>query len=253
MPFWGLVIVVAVAVLMAGLVVVVARYFPVERREPLNEVVGYIYAVVGVIYAVVLAMVVVELWTTFDDAMLNTYTESNALIDLRWYAQTLPKPVCNTMSDMTTAYTETVINQEWPLLGEQQASITAWNQEMALREAVQTQQPQTSADQSRYQAALQAASTLGNARRQRVNESGNGIPSLLWVALIIGSVVTVGFALLFGVRNLWAHGAVMFSLALVEGSLLLLIFELNYPFAGAIRVHPEAFELALGQLTSSMC
>jgi hypothetical protein len=251
MPLWGLVATVVGAALLAGIVVLVARYVPVERREPLNEVVGFVYAVVGVIYAVVLAMVVVELWGTFDDAKFGTYTESNALIELHSYAQSLPQPACGQLSGMTRAYTETVINEEWPMLGRLQVSETAWHQEMGLRAAVEAQQPQTSADQSRYQAALQAASTLGSARRERVNETTHGIPSLLWVALIIGSVVTVGFAFMFGMRNLVAHIAVVFCLALLEGSLLLLIFELNYPFAGTVRVQPEAFQLALNQLTSS--
>ena len=253
MPIWGLVLVVAAAALMAGLVVLVGRLVPVDRREPLNDVVGFIYAVVGVIYAVVLAMVVVELWTTFDDALFNTYTESSALIDLNSYAQSLPKPACTQLSNMTKTYTETVINQEWPLLANLDASATAWHQEMGLRTAIEAQQPQTFADQSRYEAVLQAASTLGNARRQRVNESTDGIPALLWVALITGSVVTVGFTFLFGMRNLVAHGAVVFTLVLVEGSLLLLIYELNYPFAGAIRVQPEAFRLALEQLSLNTC
>jgi len=251
MPIWGMVIVVGAAALMAGLMVLVARYVSVDRREAHNDVVGFVYAVVGVIYAVVLAMVVIDVLNTLDSAKVNTYAESNALIDLDWYARSLPQPAGAQIEGMTKAYTETVINEEWPLLGRQQSSATAWSQARRLRTAVEAQQPQTLGAQARYQAALQAAGALSSARRQRVNEATEAIPGLLWVALIIGGVVTVGFAFLFGMRGLVAHCAVVFSLTLVVGSLLLLIYELNYPFIGAIRVRPVAFELALNQMGRS--
>jgi len=82
----------------------------------------------------------------------------------------------------------------------------------------------------------------------RVNDATEGIPGLLWAALIIGGLVTVGFVFLFGMPSLLARCTVLFCLTLVVGSLLLLIYELNYPFAGAIRVRPDAFELALSQM-----
>jgi len=247
-PIWGLVTAVVAAVVAAGLLAVFARFVPTERREPLNDVVGFVYAVVGVIYAVVLAMVVASVLSDLYDSRLNTYTESDALIDLYWYGKSLPQPAATQIDNLTRTYTETVVKQEWALLGSGQASATAWDQEVKLRDAIEAQQPQTAAAQTRYQDALRSASTVGNARRRRVNESTEGIPALLWAALIAGGVVTIGFSFLFGTHSRLAHCTVVFSLTLVVSSMLLVIFELNHPFAGAINVRPDAFQLALDQM-----
>lgn len=248
MPIWGMALVVITAAFMAGLLVLVTRWVPFDRREPQNDVVGFVYAVVGVVYAVVLALVVIDVLGALDSARANSYVESNALIDLNWFAKSLPQPAGTQIQDIAKAYTETVIKQEWPLLGKEQTSAVAWTQARQLRDAVEAQQPMTLASQSRYQAALEAASALSGARRQRVNDATEGIPGLLWAALIIGGLVTVGFVFLFGMPSLLAHCTVVFCLTLLVGSLLLLIYELNYPFAGAIRVRPDAFELALSQM-----
>lgn len=92
MPVLGSLLVVAISLLMAGALVGVQKVVPANRREPHNEVVGFVYAVVGVIYAVILAMVVIAVWTSLDATNTNTYTETNALLQLDWYGHSLPGP-----------------------------------------------------------------------------------------------------------------------------------------------------------------
>jgi hypothetical protein len=223
---------------------VVTRYVPSERRAPLNDVVGFVYAVVGVIYAVILALVVVGLWSTADQARTNTYTETDALLQIAWYAHTLPQPEHDRIRTLTHEYTQTVIETEWPQLSHHQSSTQAWTQFLELRDAIAAEQPTTLADQTRYAQGLDAAAQLGNARRERLNQASDGISILMWVALILGGVVTVGFAFMFGMTSLRAHLAVVFSVTLLIGSLLLLVYELDHPFTGPMRVEPTAFELA---------
>ena len=100
---------------------------------------------------------------------------------------------------------------------------------------------------ARYQVAVAAADQLGAARRERLEQSGEGVPPLLWLALLMGGVVTVGFAYLFGMKSTAAHALVMFFLTLLIGGLLLVVYEVNYPFSG-IKVGPEAFQLALDRM-----
>jgi hypothetical protein len=40
----------------------------------------------------------------------------------------------------------------------------------------------------------------------------------------------------------------MFFLTLLVAALLLVVFEFNEPFAGVVRVTPEAFKLALARM-----
>jgi hypothetical protein len=245
---WGILLVVAVALLIGIGTFAIERVVPAARREMHNDVLGFVYAVIGVAYAVLLGLVVVATWNTLDQAKANINNETNALLQLDWYGNSLPQPAHAQVENLVKQYTSTVITDEWPKLANQQSSPQAWAAYQQLHEVVQSQQPISPAAVARYQVALGAANDLGAARRQRLEQSAEGIPSLLWVALIMGGVLTVGFAYLFGMKRTAAHAIVLFSLALLVGGLMLVINELNYPFGGMIKVGPEALQLALDRI-----
>jgi hypothetical protein len=213
-----------------------------------NDVVGFVYAVVGVAYAVLLGLVVIAAWNTLDEAKANTYTETDALIQLDWYGHSLPQPQHAQVESLLKEYATVVIDDEWPELARQQSSPQAWDIYTRLRNLIEEQQATTPPAEARYQQALDASAQLGDARRERVDQSSDGIPPLLWGALILGAAITVGFPLFFGMKSTAAHALVIFSVALLVGGLLLVVYELNYPFGGLVRVGPEAFTLALQRL-----
>jgi hypothetical protein len=76
----------------------------------------------------------------------------------------------------------------------------------------------------------------------------DSVPPILWIALIAGAVLTVGFTFLFGMSNTVAHGLMVMSLAALVVVSLILIKEMNYPFTGVTRVEPTAFQVFLSRL-----
>ncbi len=248
MPIVGILFIIGLALLTGAATFTVERLVPAKRREEHNDVLGFVYAVIGVTYAVLLGLVVVSSWTTVDEARANTYAEANALSYLDWYAYSLPQPAHGEIEDLLRQYTYTVITAEWPEMAHHQSSPEAWTVYTYLHEVIQIQQPTTPADVARYQAAVDASNQLGAARRERLNQAADDIPSLLWAALILGGVITVGFALLFGMKSTGTHAIIMFCLTILIGGLLLVIYELNFPFNGAVRIDPEAFRLALNRM-----
>src|SRR5215216_6712122 len=87
--------------------------------------------------------------------------------------------------------------------------------------------------------------TLADARRMRLVAAEEGVPGVLWAVLIFGGIVAVGFTYLFGLENTWAHRLMVGTLAAVIALVLFTIYSLDNPFAGAVRLHPEALELLL--------
>src|SRR5579859_1758502 len=114
MPIWFIVVIVVLAALAAGAVYGLERLVPARQREMHNDVVGFVYAVIGVAYAVLLGLVVVAAWNTLDMAKANTYTETNALLQLDWYGHSLPQPEHSQVEHLVEEYTTVVINTEWP-------------------------------------------------------------------------------------------------------------------------------------------
>jgi len=248
MPLGGVLLIVGLALLAAAGTFVVEWVLPAWKRQPINEVVGFVYAVVGVAYSVLLGLVVINGLTTLDTAQANVFAETNAVQQLDWYGHSLPEPMHSEIEGLAKEYDSVVINTEWPLLAHKETSPQAWAIYTQLREMILAQNPTAPADVARYQQALDAVGQWGDARRQRIDESTTGIPELLWAALILGGFVTIGFAFLFGIKSTVAHAVIMFFLTLLVAALLLVVFEFNEPFAGVVRVAPQAFQLALARM-----
>jgi len=82
-----------------------------------------------------------------------------------------------------------------------------------------------------------------NDRRLRLLQSREGIPTILWITLLSGSVPLIGFTYLLGLKNLRAH---LLPLAMVTSLIVIGLFtikSLEYPFSGGAQVKPSAFEL----------
>src|SRR5262249_52834155 len=86
---------------------------------------------------------------------------------------------------------------------------------------------------------------LSDHRRLRLLSAGSKVPPLLWAVLIIGALITVGFSYFLGVEGGRAHALMTAALAAMIALTLYLIFAINRPFAGTLRVTPEAFRIVL--------
>jgi Ni/Fe-hydrogenase subunit HybB-like protein len=240
------------ALLASGLsVYLVHRYWAHEKRREHTVVAGFIFAGVAVLYAVLLAFVVILGWETLNSAHATTYTEADQLSNIYWIARSLPAPQGPAIEDLTLKYAHTVIDREWPLMNEGKTSPEAQRLLTQIRADVFRFSPRTRQQQVLYEQAVVSVNGLTAARRDRVDAMTEEVPEPIWVALIAGAVITIGFCLLFGLKNLTVHiGMVMAIAALITISLIL-IKDMQYPFAGNPRVGPEAFEVFLRSIPSS--
>ena len=82
-------------------------------------------------------------------------------------------------------------------------------------------------------------------------DADHGLPAILWIILIIGGVVVIGFTYLFGLDSTVTHLLMVAALALVIALVLFTVAELDFPFRGGIRIGPEAMERVLSGLENS--
>jgi hypothetical protein len=92
---------------------------------------------------------------------------------------------------------------------------------------------------------------LNDARRDRLVDAEEGLPAFLWVVLLLGGVIVVGFTYLFGLDNTLVHTLMVGALAAVIALSLFTVGALDYPFGSGVRVGPEAFELTLERFETS--
>ena len=92
---------------------------------------------------------------------------------------------------------------------------------------------------------------LADARRERLLLADHGLPAILWVVLLIGGVVVIGFTYLFGLDSTVIHVLMVAALALIIALVLFTVAELDFPFRGDIRLGPEAMEQVLDRFETS--
>ena len=239
-----------VLVSVAGLVLV-QRMVPVELRKQHNDVAGFIYAVLGIAYAVLLGLVVVAAWEQFQTARNTTEREASELAEVFWLGHRLPEAEGHRLQELARSYARVVVDEEWPLIARGGSSPRAWELMDEIRLTIQNMNPDTEAEQVLYYQGLERVYDLADARRDRLLDAREGIPLILWVVLVVGAIVTVGFTYLFGLDDTTTHMLMVALLALVIGLILFTIGSLEYPFSGNVRLGPDAFELVLKRFASS--
>jgi tetrahydromethanopterin S-methyltransferase subunit D len=256
---YGVLIVCAACLAAVAGLALVQRLVPARIRKEHNDVAGFIYAVLGVIYAVLLALVVIAVWEDFGRARFTVEEEANALAEIFWLAHQLPEPEGRELQELCRSYAEEVVDQEWPLMEQGRTPLMENTQETArgwvliddIRATVQGYEPRTAAGEALYAEGLDQVERLADARRARLVQAEEGLPTVLWVVLIVGGIVVVGFAYIFGLENTGAQALMVVALAGVIALGLFTIGAMEHPFSGGARVSPEAFELVLDRFETS--
>ncbi|WP_243639613.1 DUF4239 domain-containing protein [Streptacidiphilus pinicola] len=224
------------------------HFVPHRMRETHNDVAGFIFAAVGVMYAVLLAFVVVAVWQNLDSARQTTFKEADAVAGVYWISRELPLPVGSQLEHDALAYARTVESSEWPLMAKHESSPQATQLVYAMRSDVFGFSPTDPRQQVLYEHAVTHVEDLATERRARLTEIDDSVPTIMWVALITGGLLTVAFTYLFGLSNTLAHGLMVLTLTALVVVSLLLIKEMDFPFTGVTRVEPTAFEVFLSRL-----
>lgn len=248
---YGVLVVLAVGLVAVAGLAVVQWLVPTEVRRKHNDVAGFIYAVLGVVYAVLLALVVIAVWEDFGRARETVENEANAVAEIFWLAHALPEPEHSQLQELARSYAHEVVEEEWPLMEQGKASPKGWILIDDIRATLQAYEPRTAAGEVLYSEGLDQVEELADSRRKRLVASHEGMPVVLWVALIFGGITAVGFTYLFGLDNAWTHRLMVVALAGVIALILFTVGALEHPFSGGARIGTGAFDLILDRFETS--
>ena len=99
---------------------------------------------------------------------------------------------------------------------------------------------QTSApNRELYAESLRCLNKLAEYRRLRVFAGNNTIPSVIWLVLLIGGLITVAYTYFLGVKNIRAQYLMTAALTVTITLILVLIYILDHPFTGRSSVSIE--------------
>lgn len=226
----------------------VHKHLPLLDRIENNEVAGFIYGTLGVVYAVLLAFVVIVEWESLTSAEHVVQNEANALIDLARNTRAWPDSVQANMENVVQRYVRLVVNEEWELMKHGIESETAHQAIHQIWDAVGSLKAETPEQVARLPMVIQKINDANDQRRLRLLATREGIPTVMWVLLIGGGIVTISFTFLFGTKHVKLQMYKTAALAGMVSFVLFLVMLLNKPFSSGMSVNNESFKHILEHL-----
>ena len=87
-------------------------------------------------------------------------------------------------------------------------------------------------------------------RRTRIEDSSTELPLPLWVVLLIGAGLTIGFTYFFGLESFTAQAIMVSTLATIIALSLFVILTLDLPYSGDVAAKPGALEAEINEFCS---
>jgi uncharacterized membrane protein YdcZ (DUF606 family) len=214
-----------------------------------NEVVISLFATASVVYAVLLGFLVVVVWEAYDGAHRNVAQEAASLVPLYRLTYGMQGPHGVESRKDIRAYTEAVIHDEWPTLGQGglAGSMRARSAIGQLDRQFSRLTPgQKAADAEVDSEFLRTKSTIVADRNERLLEASDSIPWVMWLGAVGGGALVMVMSFFIYMERAWPHVLMASMVASLIGLLLFIMVVLSRPFGGPLALGPEHFQTALG-------
>jgi hypothetical protein len=251
LPEWAVVVIfVAAAVLVAvGGIVLLRSFIPAWRDESSSQVVLAVSAIVMTFFALLLALVIVDLHSTFNDASANVGEEANSLNKIEQDADAFPEASKASIEKAVADYIVEVRDHEFPALRAGHEDERAEQKLLQISAALQEYTPETQTQISFYDSAVTQADDLVTHRHTRVDAAEASVPGVLAALLLALAVLSIGTSLFLKTHHPGLDLVLVLSLAAVIGLGLATILILEHPFSGSVAVSSDPLVHGpLGQL-----
>lgn len=232
--------------------VIVRSQVGLERLRSNNEVAGFKFATVGVIYAVLLGFAVIVVWEKFSDSERHVAEEAGAVATIYRLSKGIEGETGIQVREAITGYVRTAITKDWPAMANGGASRDVDRALDDAYAAVLSFYPGDRREGALLSELFRQLDLVTQARRSRLAMASGIVPGVIWIVLFGGAAITLGFTFFFGTENLRAQLTMTGALSLLIFSAILTIIAIDHPFAGTVKVGPQALTTVLKDLGASL-
>ena len=225
--------------------VLVRRCTSLEKLRANNEVAGFKFATVGVLYAVLLAFAVIVVWEKFSLAEADVAQEAGAAATIYSLSEGIGSEPGAALRGAVTQYLEAAINEDWPDMERGRANPNVTRSLEDVYHTLLGYHPDDARGTALLTEILHQMDVVSEARHSRLVMASGVMPGIVWLVLLVGAILTVGFTFFFGTENLRAQVMMTGALSLLIFSGLLIIVAIDHPFAGTVKVSSEALDATL--------
>ncbi|MDX3664133.1 DUF4239 domain-containing protein [Streptomyces sp. ID05-26A] len=238
------------AAISAVLVVITRRFGSEEVGEKNLGAGGSVFSIVAGLHAVLAAFILISLFDSANGAEEQVQKEANALVAVNWSSDSLPEPAKTKVDQLIRDYVSTVVDDEWPRMRDgEEVGNQGWTTLNQLKDTISTAAPDGGWQEDRKAEAANQLWEVYQARQERLDAADNGVNPVVWLALLIGTGLSLLFPYLFRGPTLTSQLLITITLSSTLVLLLFAIYQLQNPFSGGVLIPPDAFSSALDRLS----
>jgi hypothetical protein len=195
----------------------------------------------GVFYAVLLGLLTIMTFEASKKLVDNIGRETASLSALYHTADGYPNPLRSSLKAKLRDYTRYIIDKDWPAHRKGRVPMGGEHRLNAFRQALLAFEPKTPTQEILQREMLSHLDTMTMARELRLLGVAESIPGVLWLIVLLGALLTIGFVWMLHmspVAQFVLGGAAAFFL----GMLIFLIYAMDHPLKGAVGIAPNAYE-----------
>jgi hypothetical protein len=234
---------IGVPILLAGLgLFIVRKTVHSHFLRQHHDMAGPFFNTLGAIYGIFLAFIVSNTWHYYDQTSSNIVQEARYLESLHNNTAAMREPYRGQIRHLLSQYRDALVVKEWPCLAQGAYSEEATAALKNLTQAYAAQQ--LSGEDSEgpfFNSSVHNLEAMKGLRASRIDDAASGLLPFLWIILIAGAALTIGFSFLFGAQNFATHAVMIFLLTAVIALAFYTIVTLDFPFTGPAAIGPDAF------------
>ena len=200
-----------------------------DDREHAVSLMQVVAAYIGIL----IAFAGVQVWQDFSDAQNAVHREAASASQLYRDLATYGPEMLPAREELR-AYVNSIVHDEWPLLAKGKSSEQTDIALFKVFEGIGQVHPKDGRDTAIYTEAFSNLNDLVELRRDRLIHSESGMPIILWVVGLVGSILIVAYTATFKPSRTNAMMIAGISLAL--GLVFLFILIVDRPYMGNFSV-----------------
>jgi len=235
LPIWLITVAVLGLSLLVGLGTSygMRHLFRLHSSDDETESAVSLMQVVAAYIGILIAFAGVQVWQDFADADNGVHKEVATAAQLYRDMATYGPEMLAARAQLR-AYTNSIVNDEWPLLANGRTSDKTDVALFKLFDSIGKVRPKDGRDTAIYAELFHNLNELVELRRDRLIHSDSGMPVILWIVGLVGSILIVAYTATFprSRTNALMIGGISIALGLV----FLFILIVDRPFMGSFSV-----------------
>jgi FtsH-binding integral membrane protein len=244
----SIVVIVFAGLSIAGLYLIRLKISPQRLRDD-HDVAGFTFGVVGAFYGVVLAFVILAVWQRFELAVETSRHESLAIANLYNLSQGFNQSERDRLVNALREYATQVVTRDWTEMRNLNYRPTMKPEER-LWSVLLHFPPSNSQQQTILDKCIDQMAALSDARQLRYMYYSEDLPSVVWIVIYVGCVITLSFGYFFGPKNIKSQAIMVGTFAALIGLTILAISELASPYQGNVVVTDQPFRFVLTAMSA---